>query len=636
MKKLLILYIFFTSVFLGFANEETKTNFNLFANLSLNGVIYQSDFNELPGYRSCCSNFSSAFGLKPGFLVGMEYKIDILGINSKYGFGLGLQNLSADYNNDELIGYDIVDNTATEIISEFRLYPSIQNIVTRHHLALGVLDFIGTDLILGFRVGFPIVMSFEQEEYLKSPDDLVFETGTDKRDIHSADIPDKSTMHFALDLGFRHKGFPIGDFIIQPELVYSHSLTDFSSSVDWKGHNIALGINIVYEIPKAKAIPPLPAPNPKLPLPEPPPEPEPAKLDFALYVSHEGKIINNNGKLDYKVYLDTEVFKVPIMPILYFNKGDSEPIELPSKLKEMFGFKTSSTIISQLAQILKNNDASVKLKPTVFGEDEEPIAEKRIENIKKYLLSQGIEANKIDIIPTTIIQDEMKYSELENESHRVDIILESTGFNVTSRTENMTKEAIPLKIKSDITAEAKPYVYDLSVIKDGEIVKRSNSEDMTYMIELEGLQQGISKYVISSKVIDAENKEFTDEIGFDFNYILEERVSENKLVDKDQSMFLLGYFAFDSSVFTMINEDAKNKVKEAISSGLTIELIPLTDELGTREYNESLAQRRAGSALRLLKLTTDNVEINYDIRHIFPNDNPYGRIMNRAVWVKIK
>jgi hypothetical protein len=49
-----------------------------------------------------------------------------------------------------------------------------------------------------------------------------------------------------------------------------------------------------------------------------------------------------------------------------------------------------------------------------------------------------------------------------------------------------------------------------------------------------------------------------------------------------------------------------------------------------------LATARANSAIKLLNLEKDRVNINIPKDYFFSNDIPYGRMMNRAVIVRIK
>jgi len=117
-------------------------------------------------------------------------------------------------------------------------------------------------------------------------------------------------------------------------------------------------------------------------------------------------------------------------------------------------------------------------------------------------------------------------------------------------------------------------------------------------------------------------------------------VFKNVISDKEESNYvqqvLLAYCEFDKADLNAINKNAVNLIKEKYKEGCIIEIIPLFDFLGSDEHNLALAYARANSALKLLGLKKHNVQITIPKAFFFSNEMPFGRMLNRAVIVRIK
>ena len=132
----------------------------------------------------------------------------------------------------------------------------------------------------------------------------------------------------------------------------------------------------------------------------------------------------------------------------------------------------------------------------------------------------------------------------------------------------------------------------------------------------------------------------------------EEAVKEGQEVvptPKEEILLTPAYFAFDSYTLTSQAKEELAKIATLSKkySGLTFELIGLTDAIGSAEYNKILSVKRAKAAKNyVLSLGVDPgklVAVGYgETRFVAINsnpdgsDNPEGRKYNRRVEVQIK
>ena len=126
------------------------------------------------------------------------------------------------------------------------------------------------------------------------------------------------------------------------------------------------------------------------------------------------------------------------------------------------------------------------------------------------------------------------------------------------------------------------------------------------------------------------------------NYnLVPEQIRTNKGINRnsgksDYSEYILGFNSFDKSEIYAVNQLALSEIKNALENGRKIEFLPLTDSLGTDEHNQKLAEKRAKSAIKFLKLPEDKINIVYPKQYYFPNNRAFGRVLNRSIIVRIK
>lgn len=178
--------VFFLVIFIitllswNIAQSQTKySKYSLYTGLSLDGNWFISDFNSIPGTKSCIHSFESAFSIKPGFNIGFDYRISEnewnipfrLFLNAKY------QNLSADYSEEEFVGYVIKENTYSKGTVEYFLNTNIQAIGLETGLEIEPFKVLPLSFKLFYNIAIPFKNDFEQGEFLISPNDVYFENG---------------------------------------------------------------------------------------------------------------------------------------------------------------------------------------------------------------------------------------------------------------------------------------------------------------------------------------------------------------------------------------------------------------------------------------------------------------------------
>jgi hypothetical protein len=89
----------------------------------------------------------------------------------------------------------------------------------------------------------------------------------------------------------------------------------------------------------------------------------------------------------------------------------------------------------------------------------------------------------------------------------------------------------------------------------------------------------------------------------------------------------------------MIDQSVIQRIKKALSSGTTITMIPLIDDLGKSDHNSILAKERVKSALQILESEIGkNAMKNFTISspRVFQADGRVsGRILHRGISIRI-
>ncbi len=643
-KSLLLAGLICGSV-IGAPAQEKITNYSLNAGILLSGNIYSSGFTAIPGFPNCCSKFEDAFGLKPGFFFGGEYRFSksrLFGMEYKYGIRAGYNDLSADYEVDEFIGNRIKENTYEKIISTHELRPVLKYFSIEQYLGFTPIESLPIGIRAGFNIGFMSSGKFDQKEILKTPKDVTFENGKTERNVYSADLPNPST-YYAIMFGLEYKAFRLGNFSLVPQLDFNYGISDAASGLDWKISSARAGIALNYDIPTPTTPPPARPPMPKLP---PPPEaPKPAKLELAIAAEVNGRPVANGSTINVIIDEKQQIEEHAIVPVIFFEKNSTKLNPGPSagEMSKISGLPAK--VVDGMVKAMKSDEnIKVRLLASEVDDEDKGTARKRAEAIAGMLKQAGIPESRIMYGEISFSAKKFKYPELADERRSVAF---ETGNRVRSvdvseliGTEKRISDAV-IKITPSITADAKP------VSLRGEV---SGSAGRVAELDAEGATVKISSLVkspdmigsaalqVTAKATDAGKKEA--DASFFAGFAGEKGLTEtvrNIVVDGRGGMYefyLLGCFDFNGRKFSSIDRNVVERVQKARAEGKKIEISPMTDYLGSKEYNAKLAEARAEAALKIIG--REGIDVVIPEHSAYEGRDPYSRLMSRSVFVIIK
>jgi len=114
----------------------------------------------------------------------------------------------------------------------------------------GAYDIAGTGLYVcaGPSFQFVVVKNFKQTEKIVTPSESVFLDGSRERTLYDESRDIVNTFQFAIRGGLGYD-WNLGSGIhLNPEALYSYSLTKLSKDYDWKVSNIQFSLSILFEL----------------------------------------------------------------------------------------------------------------------------------------------------------------------------------------------------------------------------------------------------------------------------------------------------------------------------------------------------------------------------------------------------
>lgn len=240
-----------------------------------------------------------------------------------------------------------------------------------------------------------------------------------------------------------------------------------------------------------------------------------------------------------------------------------------------------------------------------------------------------------------------KREELINESRRIEFKFSNKKNLITNK---ITKEKVDYKFNKSIAIlplvksesnDLKFYGYTSFNNSEKNNIELKTNDILLSASLFETHNNSPNNLFIYAEIEDSYGQKSSSEFNLYLNNrkILKEEFYN--LTDENNSSMILGYFDFDGINFSVIDNNVLYYLKNIINNdNYQIEIIPSTDNLGSKEYNQDLAIKRARAAINLLKLNINklpkNISISYLDKEIFNNDSPYGRSMNRSVIVNVK
>ncbi len=643
MKKIFTLIFIIVSINL-LSKEFKLTPYSIYAGAHLNYNLYISNFKELQGYTSYVPNYDFADGLAYSANIGFNYKFPkkIYRLFESVDLKLSYQNISANYDIKAKFANIIRDNKIYDGISEHKLEPKIQMISLTPAIKLSLTEYFPVKASMGLLIAYSFNNGFYQSEKIISPNFINdINTGTKTRYEYNANkIPGFNNFIYGLIFGLEYPEIKLTDLIyFSPTFNINYTLNDLVKDLDWNYLGVQLGLNISYKFPYPENIPPKPAPLPDLPNPI---KPKPIVANISTYLNDK-ELITDTILLQVKEkrFITTNY----LFPIIFYNINSSSPIILTSnnvRTEEKIQSQPHQTIVNYLKKV-----DSIKIDVSYIETENPDTINKRISDIFVYLEKNGISKDKIQLNQIRHKIEEAQRQELLEDKCYIKFNFGKDNQLLNYMSDTLYKRfispqtlRIKLIVENNSTYTAKSEIYiDNNLLGNYDKLQFYLDFDNNNLNNLLNLID--SKIKIKTTIKDIFNQGYSLEKEiFVKPQLVIDRVFENIISDYSQDsyvqQFILGYFEFDQSNFISINQNALNSINKAIKDGKLLEIIPLFDFLGTEEHNKQLALSRAEATLKLLGLNKEDVKITIPQTYFFSNDNPYGRMMNRSVIIRIK
>lgn len=611
------------------------------ASAGVNLSFHSADFTALPGIVNCCSGYTGGFGFNPTFTIGTEFIPDdkLFSLPYRYGIRIGYSGANGDLSTDEFSFNKISGNSVEKVISRHTLKTTLPLVTIEPSITLFPLENTPLGVTIGVTGGFFISKKFEQSQEIITPSNTFWvETGTATKGTASGDIPEANALFIAPSLGFRYDVPLSKQWALVPSVTASPQITPFVKSLSWSAFHTRAMVEVQFRLaePEPEKIAPPPPPPP------PPAPPVPKRLELAITLKKEnGDIVKDGEKIPFTIETTKQRFSHDAAPIVFFRKSSAElspiiPLAESSSLETV-----QSSVLLGLVTLLKTNtDNTVELKGFSASDESADLAEQRAGAIANYLYEQGVDKSQVKLSSVSnraTIRDTRE--ELLDEDRSVRIFVNGSLKTILVSYEKVSKkhDVIRFIFEPTIIAEATPFNAFGKV--DLEMRTMEKIDDKTRSIVIKGsdlFQEGPTRAKVDFAVADAEDRRTAAGVGFTFIAMNKEVIIENRFGNESKTNeYILGYFNFDGTDFSAVNDDAVKSIRSALASGKKVELSPRTDNFGTGEYNIELAKARIKSTLKLLGVKEESVSIKLD--NVQQNYDPsaVARILHRTVIAKI-
>lgn len=598
-----------------------------FAGVTMN--LHSVDFSIIPGFGGYGENFSSGSGFGFAFGGGAEYfpKASFFGMPYRVGGLLMFSTFSGSLVKQDFIGNVIQGNSVSKGLVETSVDASISAVLAEPYFIFNPFEGTPFSIKVGLQAGIPLSASITRREELIAPEGVNFETGTRVRNNKTGDIPGKSSLLMTALGGFCYDIPLTTTLTLAPEVTFGYALTDVSSSLPWKANTLRAGMNVSYRLPE---------PLPEAP-PPPPPPPRIQRLEIATILRVNGEPRTNGDKIAVPMKETRTTTRLTAAPVVFF-APNSDILFTPTAQNP--ALRSQQSVITTLAAYLRANP-SAKLKiTTFFADDEAPaIATRRAEAVIAALRRENVETKNI-----TIVNGEpslkMRRPELRDELRRVSFSINGSQMVLS------TVETTTVVEGDDITISAAPEfeATELPITLGGTI--DLNEQKLTTLGQTPSdYKIGVSEFANTSAPKNLTvHYDITDVSGSTKTAAIQVQLQPVTTLAKEtvnadeQAKFeqhILGYFDFDAATFSAVDTFAVERAKQAIRDGKKVEIIGLTDDRGTEEYNSNLSQMRMSAGIALIGATINQVAAT-QFAQVFPNDaTPASRALNRSVVVRI-
>ncbi len=638
--QVLILFIAFS---VESSSAEKNTPFTIVAGGGANLNFHTTDFLNLTGMNRCCDNFQSGFGVGANIFAGIEYKLGqkVFDFPISLSFLAGYSNLFGQLKRNEFIGNIIVGNTYSRGESEHTIDPKISTFYFEPSVVFAPIKKLPISFKLGLSGAIHSDIEYSSKEELINPSNGTFENGSKVRAEVNSKQANSSGLFFSVLAGVRYEAYRNGNFYISPEIQYNFPLGDFSKDVKWTVHTLRAGVALAYTIPYSAPEPPAQAPAPALPAPPPAVE----KPIASIALSADGKAISEASPALIKVSTTKYYNDYSIKPVIYFkpNSTDEQVVTFtPNRQTEVFD--------SYLAK-MKESGMNGKFKVvigTATGEDAN-IGARRLEYVLSRIEKAGIDKDNVshEIVETN--PEKLRHAEMADELCFAKIVAgngkEIQNVSVEDQSKRKIEYSAPTFKVEMVAKNSNDLTYSGQVTIAGRNVASISGKETTFSLSEADCKQitegneakGNVRVSYKNRLDASSSAEYQFAIKAERQPATEmHRFIEIEEYSIESRMYFLGFFDFDRSSFSSVNEYTLAEAKAALANGQTVEIIPLHDKFGEPEYNEKLLASRANTAVKLIgtdeRLVVKNPK---EGTYMFDNDTPLGRILSRSVIVRI-
>jgi len=571
--------------------------------------------------------------------LGMGYNQDknILNSEISYLFGAKLSDLSAKYSIDEFIGYYIDKDIYQKIISNYTLDVDLMTIGIFSQISIKPPLNLPLFISFGLNLDFPISNELYKVEKLKKPDNITFsDTKSRIRGEQSGKINDLSAVLYSISFGVAYYTFNFKNFTLQPKFELNYGLNNVVRNVDWKIVSSKLGMDINFNIPKIKEEPKIQPINPPMPEPEIPANPN---LEYNLTAKYSNIELEDSSNIDIPIFSNLEA-EISVLPsIIFFQKNSNQ---LNNVIKPINPIAKSINLDTAFIKFIKNSEVATLVTINRLESENPIIYQKRkdkiIEIVKNFapnnLANFEFQENVIkkDSINKKT-EDEYICAKFEYKDFNI------KRFNYYKETRNTyySKNRNVVFFNAQIPFEYENYQIEI-FINDSLVFENNNIDTRFNIIDDYFLYRGFvnTPMNVKTKVKLKNGIELTN----DKTYIINPKLSQINLIinpNDGKEYTILGLFDFDSSEFALFDNRVREKVLDDLYyRGKKLTIIPFTDNIGSKDYNYKLAEKRALAAIKLLQLRDEDYKIEYPAQYLYDNRTPLGRILNRSVIIRIE
>lgn len=588
------------------------------------GASYHSGgFSGIPSVNTCCTTYpntqSSLFELMLGLRTSNALKQDKITLQGS--IQASISQFNAPFSSRDFVGNFINGNTVTQVLVDYSLALSgmMIGLEPRLHMHYSKLPI---SLFLGFNASSIIANNAHQIERIIKPNDVNYTNGTKELNRYDGNIEGLNSLLFSGIIGMEYQFALQENLLLIPSIAYRTYFNSFIADHPWSMNGMMASIGMSYAIPK---------PEKPIEIPPPPPPPIEEKEPEITLSMHFHALLNDamvefGDTIPYPYERNINVEAKTIAPIYMFEKNSSEIIS-------EYGHEETLLEIA-----IKQGNAPLRILAMASDQESENMAQARAAFIKKKLLS--INPERSIQAETRIIKTKgLRYPELIDESRMVMIAHADGTLPIYTMADSQLvfqETSIRLITEPSITGARIAGMASLGNVK----TKTIEEPDITFSFS-PSIADPIEtqKFIAQSFVTLEPNLKSKSRIELYIRPILL-RENVNEIQNSNTSNeYILGYSDFDEGSLSMIDQSVIQRIKKALSSGTTITMIPLIDDLGKSDHNSILAKERVKSALQILESEIGkNAMKNFTISspRVFQADGRVsGRILHRGISIRI-